>query len=179
MSTSPFSSVEVIRSTRRTRSVSAQLMGDRLVVRIPARFSPAQEKHWVDTLTARVLAKQKRSARTDQGLAERSAALAAQILEPRLGWLPEPRSVRWVTNQNSRWGSCSVETREIRLSHRLQAMPAWVVDQVLLHELAHLAEPSHNARFRALIDHQDSDRAEAYLQGWSDGSRFQVSNQPD
>ena len=57
-----------------------------------------------------------------------------------------PASVRWVTNQNGRWGSCTPADRTIRISHRIQDMPDWVIDYVLLHELAHLIVPSHNAR---------------------------------
>ena len=53
--------------------------------------------------------------------------------------------MRWVDNQQSRWGSCTPSDRSIRLSSRLQGMPAWVVDYVLVHELAHLLEPGHDA----------------------------------
>ena len=52
-----------------------------------------------------------------------------------------PASVRWVTNQNGRWGSCTPADRTIRISHRIQDMPDWVIDYVLLHELAHLVVP--------------------------------------
>lgn len=166
-----FGSVEVIRSARRSRSVSAQRVDGRLVVRIPAHFSAAQERRWVQTMSQRLLEREARAVRSDDELIRRATQLAEQVLAPRLGWVPEPRSVRWVSNQNTRWGSCTVAAREIRLSHRLQAMPAWVQDQVLLHELAHLVEPTHNAAFKALIAHPDGERADAYLQGWADASR--------
>ena len=74
--------------------------------------------------------------------------------------------MRWVTNQNSRWGSCTPADGSIRLSHRLQAMPPWVVDYVLVHELAHLAEPSHDAEFWRLVDdYPRAERAKGYLEG--------------
>jgi hypothetical protein len=61
-----------------------------------------------------------------------------------------------------------VQDASIRLSHRLQGMPEWVVDYVLLHELAHLLEPSHGAKFWALLaDYPDVDRARGFLDGWS------------
>ena len=60
--------------------------------------------------------------------------------------------MRWVSNQNSRWGSCTSVDRSIRLSDRLKGMPEWVVDYVLLHELAHLIEPNHSKRFWALVE---------------------------
>ena len=77
-----------------------------------------------------------------------------------------PASVRWVGNQVSRWGSATPAHGSIRLSDKLKGMPEWVVDYVLLHELAHLLEASHNARFWALLAvYPDLARAKAFLQG--------------
>ena len=67
--------------------------------------------------------------------------------------------MRWVDNMTTRWASCTTSTGEIRLSDRLQTMPAWVVDYVLLHELAHLIEPSHNKRFWHWVDRYPAVRA--------------------
>ena len=73
-----------------------------------------------------------------------------------------------MTNQQQRWGSCSPGDRSIRLSERLQGMPAWVVDYVLVHELAHLLEHGHDAKFWAWVDrYPRSERARGYLLGWS------------
>jgi glycosyltransferase involved in cell wall biosynthesis len=77
-----------------------------------------------------------------------------------------PAAVRWVDNQNRRWGSCTPEDRTIRLSRRLAAMPDYVIDYVLLHELAHLVEPGHGPAFRALMARYPMlERAEGYLEG--------------
>ncbi len=60
----------------------------------------------------------------------------------------------------------------IRLSHRLQAMPSWVVDYVLVHELAHLVEPSHSAAFWRLVDgYPHSERARGFLEGYLAGQQ--------
>lgn len=75
----------------------------------------------------------------DAELTERAERLSEQYFSSRA----RPRSVRWVTNQNTRWGSCTPAEGSIRLSHRLQGMPEYVVDYVLLHELAHLLVPGH------------------------------------
>ena len=52
----------------------------------------------------------------------------------------------------SRWGSCNVRTRSLCFSIYLLLMPQWCVEHVVVHELCHLLEPSHNARFHALMD---------------------------
>src|SRR5689334_25105102 len=96
--TGPRPDVEVRRSRRRTRTVSAYRQDGKVIVLIPARFSRAEEAEWVQTMIAR-LDGSKRRGRTDADLARRAARLARELD------LPEPDSVRWVTNQNSRWGS--------------------------------------------------------------------------
>lgn len=74
--------------------------------------------------------------------------------------------MRWVTNQGMRWGSCTPSDGTIRLSSRLRGMPQWVIDYVLVHELAHLLEAGHTPRFWALVDHYpQSERARGYLEG--------------
>jgi predicted metal-dependent hydrolase len=83
-----------------------------------------------------------------------------------LAGLAVPSSVRWVSNQGSRWGSCTPVDGSIRLSDRLSGMPEWVVDYVLVHELAHLLEIGHGPRFQALVSHYPkAERARGYLLG--------------
>jgi hypothetical protein len=147
--------------------VSARREGDRLVVLVPARLTPEQEAHWVSVMVARVSAKERRRAWPDDELAARATELSRRYLQGRA----RPRSVRWVDNQQrSRWGSCTPSTGTIRLSSRLQDMPPWVVDYVLLHELAHLLVSSHGARFWAqLAGYPQLDRARGFLAGYSAG----------
>ena len=139
--------VEVRRSARRRRTVSAYREGDRIVVLIPSRMSRAQEAEWVETMVARVEKAEARRRPGDDDLLRRATALSREWLDG----LAEPSSVRWVDNQRSRWGSCTPVDRTIRLSRRLQGMPGWVVDYVLVHELAHLLEAGHNPRFWSLV----------------------------
>jgi hypothetical protein len=162
--------VEVRRSRRRRRTVSAYREGDRIVVLIPASLSRAQEAEWVETMVARVEKAEARRRPGDDDLLRRAAALSRQWLEGRA----EPLSVRWVDNQRSRWGSCTPVDRTIRLSSRLQEMPAWVVDYVLVHELAHLIEPGHNPRFWSWVDrYPQAERGKAWLDGYSAGARLE------
>ncbi|MGW0431340.1 M48 metallopeptidase family protein [Micromonospora sp. NPDC003197] len=157
--------VEVRRSQRRRRTVSAYRDGERIVVLIPDQFSRAEESEWVDRMLARLAAREKRLVRTDDELLVRARRLIGRYLsEHGAGAIPD--SVRWVTNQNSRWGSCTPADRTIRISHRIQDMPDWVIDYVLLHELAHLVVPNHNARFWALVGrYPKAERARGYLEG--------------
>ncbi|MFS8479759.1 MAG: M48 family metallopeptidase [Micromonosporaceae bacterium] len=157
--------VEVRRSQRRHRTVSAYRDGERVVVLIPARFSRAEEHEWVDKMLARLAAREQRTRRGDAELLARCRRLAARYL-PDYPAAANPASVRWVSNQNGRWGSCTPADRTIRISDRMQDMPNWVLDYVLLHELAHLVVPSHNARFWALVErYPKAERARGYLEG--------------
>ena len=52
----------------------------------------------------------------------------------------------------SRWGLCNVRDRSICISAYVLLLPEWCVEHVVVHELCHLLEPSHNARFHALMD---------------------------
>jgi predicted metal-dependent hydrolase len=171
MTTTPRPEVEVRRSKRRRRTVSAYREGDRIVVLIPASLSRRQEAEWVETMVARVEKAEARRRPTDDDLMRRATTLSRTWLEGRA----LPATVRWVDNQRSRWGSCTPTDRSIRLSTRLQEMPAWVVDYVLVHELAHLIEPGHNERFWAWVDrYPDSERAKAWLDGFSAGARIEA-----
>ena len=159
--------VEVRRSPRRRRTVSAYRDGERVVVLIPDQFSRAEESEWVDRMLARLAAREERIRRTDEELSLRADRLIARYLAEH-GSRAVPASVRWVTNQNGRWGSCTPADRTIRISHRIQEMPDWVIDYVLLHELAHLVVPSHNAEFWELVSrYPRAERARGYLEGIS------------
>ena len=156
--------VEVRRSRRRRSTVTAYREGDRTVLLIPARFSRAQEREWVQKMTARLAAQERRRRPGDGELVAR----AAELSERYLGGLARPASVDWVGNQRSRWGSCTPADRTIRLSSRLQGMPTWVVDYVLLHELAHLIEAGHGSRFWSLLaGYPQTERAKGYLEGFA------------
>ena len=159
--------VEVRRSQRRRRTVSAYREGERVVVLIPDRFSRAEEIEWVAKMLERLAAREERIRRTDGELLQRARRLISRYLSDHAEQIV-PASVRWVTNQNGRWGSCTPDYATIRISHRIQEMPDWVIDYVLLHELAHLVVPSHNAEFWELVSrYPRAERARGYLEGIS------------
>jgi predicted metal-dependent hydrolase len=169
---SPGPRVEVRRSRRRTRTVTAYRERDTIVVLIPQRMSKAEERTFVRDMVQKVLAREARASapRGDEALAARARELAATYLAPALDQVPEPTAVSWVTNQQQRWGSCTPSTGLIRLSHRLQPLPVWVVDYVLLHEIAHLVEPTHSDRFWRLVGrYPAAEKAKGYLEGYLAG----------
>jgi predicted metal-dependent hydrolase len=163
--------VEVRRSARRTRTVAAFWENGTAVVAIPARFTAAQESEWVHRMLEKLhrqgekrADKTRKQPATDSALASHAADLSARYL----GGRAIPTSVRWVSNQNSRWGSATPSEGTIRLSDKLRPMPQWVIDYVLLHELAHLLVASHNSAFWKLLEaYPDTMRAKAFLEGVS------------
>ena len=154
--------VEVRRSARRRRTVSAYRDGDKTVVMVPSRLSKAEEERWIATILERLAERERRRRPSDDALFERARDLSRRYLDGRAA----PVSVRWVDNQRTRWGSCTPDDGAIRLSSRLRGMPSWVVDYVLVHELAHLLVPGHGPRFWDLVGrYPKAERARGYLEG--------------
>ncbi len=147
--------VVVVRSARRRRTVQASVVGGTVRVLVPAGLPADEERRLVDGVVAKVGAKLA-AGRID--LTARAAALATRY------GLPRPTNVEWSSRQLSRWGSCSPGSDRIRISDRLAAMPPWVLDSVLVHELAHLVEANHGPRFTALTARYElTERATGYL----------------
>lgn len=134
--------VEVIRSTRRRKTVSAEIRQGVLVVRIPSRMSRREEREWVDKMRVRLVERVPDT--SDEALASRASTLAKDFD------LPLPTSIRW-GRQERRWGSATPLDGSVRISTRLQGEPEWVLDYVLVHELAHLEIPDHSSEFWDLV----------------------------
>lgn len=152
--------VKIIRSKNRKKTVSARVVDGEFVVRAPASMSEAELQPIIDNLKERWQKRQTRAKLDDQALQRRAQELNRQYFSGKLKW----KSIKWVTNQNSRFGSCTPVNGTIRLSHRLAAMPAFVRDYVIVHELAHLREPNHSAKFWKLVyRYPKTERARGYL----------------
>ena len=78
-----------------------------------------------------------------------------------------------ISNARTRWGSCNSK-REIRLNWRLLQAPPHLINYVICHELAHLKEMNHSAKFWAVVAsiYPDYKAAEKELKVWS--SRLHV-----
>jgi predicted metal-dependent hydrolase len=157
--------VEVRVSTRRKKTAGAHWEGDRIVVVVPAHLRGEARAAMVLHLTRRLQRKRPLLHASDLQLADRAAALADRHLDG-----IRPSSIRWSSNQTTRWGSCTPATREIRISERLRATPSWVLDSVIHHELVHLVEAGHGARFRELERrYPRTGDAELFLEGYALG----------
>jgi hypothetical protein len=147
--------VEVVRSARRRKTVQARRVNGVLRVSIPASMTKVEEERWVSEMVRRMA----RDQATDEiDLERRAEALAARYR------LPAPQSIRWVGNQEWRWGSCTPSDRTIRISSRLVGEPGWVLDYVIVHELAHLSIHGHNRAFWDLVArYPKTERARGFL----------------
>lgn len=159
--------VEVRTSTRRRKTATAYWESGRIVVVVPSHVRRTERQELVDWLVGRVLAKRPAALSSDDALAERAAVLADRYVDG-----VRPSSIRWVTNQSKRWGSCSNATGDIRISHRLRTVPEWVLDATIVHELAHLLHADHSPRFHAVANrYPRQGDALIFLEGYSMGLR--------
>ncbi len=113
------------------------------------------EEHWVAEMLRRA---QRRETTDSIDIDGRARALALRH------GLPMPSRASWSENQRWRWGSCTPEDATIRISSRVAGFPQWVLDYVIVHELAHLRVSAHNERFWSLVNrYPKAERARGYL----------------
>ena len=154
-------SIEVRRSARRKRTISAKLDKGSLIVYLPAGMSRAEEAEWVEKMRGRMEAQHRRKAlNSGADLERRARELNASYFDSALRW----KSVVYVTNQRDRYGSCTFDDATIRISDVVADMPAWVRDYILIHELSHLLVPDHSQEFWSLVERYPlTERARGFL----------------
>ncbi len=163
--------VNVIRSARRKKTVGARIVEGALEVRAPAAIDDDELTTHVHELGTKLL-RRRSASRID--LSKRAATLARRYD------LPKPTSIEWSRRQNRRWGSCTPARGTIRISERLSEYPDWVLDYVLVHELAHLVEIGHTPEFHDLVARfPHGERAEGFLTAVSLGHGGRFSGRPD
>jgi predicted metal-dependent hydrolase len=147
--------VVVIRSKRRKRSVGARLAGNTITVTVPTWMSKAEEDSAIDEMVRRFTRK---AATLAVDLTARAHALASDHM------LPLPDHIEWADNLTAVWGLCTPSTRHIRISSRLVGFPMWVLDYVIVHELAHLLVDEHSSHFWDVVHrYPKAERAIGYL----------------
>lgn len=159
--------LRIIRSEKRNKTVHARMVDGVMEVRAPAEMSDEELAPIVEKLRKRLQRRQTKKTLDDTALQKRAADLNQRYFEGKLTW----ESIRWVTNQQKRYGSCTPAERTIRISHRLAQTPAFVLDYVIVHELAHLLEANHGRNFWKLVNrYPKTERARGYLMalGWEE-----------
>lgn len=153
--------IKIERSSVRHKSVAGRVKNGVLVITAPAEMSEADLAPIIERLRLRIERRTEHATLDDQDLMHRALELSTRYFAGRL----HPTSVRWVTNQNlSRWASCTTHTGEIRISHRLAKVPAFVLDAVVVHELVHLEIGGHGANFWKMANRFPlMERARGYL----------------
>lgn len=154
--------LELVRSTRRRRSASAFSRDGVIVVQLPAGLPRPRERQLVDDLVDKVTGRLRaETVGGDDALAARASELADTYLDG-----VRPTSVTWSDRMRRRWASCTQADGTIRVSRRLATAPAYVLDAVLVHELAHLQADGHGADFQELVARfPHTERATGFLEG--------------
>jgi predicted metal-dependent hydrolase len=153
--------ITIVRSARRKKTVSARWSEDGIEVLAPASMPEIQLQEIVQRLRQRLENRRARRQLND----EASLRLRAEDLNRRYfkGKL-KIACIEYVANQKKRFGSCTPAEAHIRLSVRIGALPDWVRDYVIVHELAHLMEANHSDRFWRLVGaYPLAERARGYL----------------
>ena len=152
--------VTIIRSENRKKTISAKMKNGKLWIYLPANLTKNEEVMWVERMKERFeKSKRRQSLNSDSKLQKRSYEINKQYFDNCLDF-----NIKYVTNQNSKFGSCTPKTKTIRISDRVADMPRWVQDYVIIHELTHLIHPDHSKKFWEKVNrYKYSERAKGYL----------------
>ncbi len=152
--------VEIHRSSKRAKTVSAKLVGGVVQVSAPASISEAQLQPIIENLVNRIERRQTKRSLDDQALNAIAQKLNHQYFNNSLKWT----QIAWSSDQQKRYGSCTPSRKTIRISSRLARVPRFVLEYVVMHELAHLLEANHSDRFWNLVNrYPKTERARGYL----------------
>jgi predicted metal-dependent hydrolase len=107
----------------------------------------------------RIERRMERSRPSDQRLMERARTLNDRHFGGRLRWT----SIGF-TDMAHNWGSCTFTLGAIRIARRAASLPDWVLDYLIVHELAHLEQSDHGPAFHELENRYPlTERARGYL----------------
>jgi hypothetical protein len=139
--------------------VTARLRSGVLELLVPATMPHSEREHWAEVMTRRLQRRVERARPSDERLAERARRLNDRHFDGRLRWT----SIRFAEMERL-WGSCTFTDGAIRIARRAASLPEWVLDYLLVHELAHLVHSDHGAEFHELESrYLLTERAKGYL----------------
>ena len=126
---------------------------------VPASMPIVEREHWAQVMTKRLQRRAERSRPSDERLAQRAQHLNRRHFEGRLRWT----SIGFAEMERL-WGSCTFTDGAIRIARRAASLPEWVLDYLLVHELAHLVHSDHGPDFHELESRYPlTERAKGYL----------------
>ena len=151
--------VRIITSRKRRRTVSARLRSGVLELLVPSTMPHSERLHWAEVMTRRLQRRAERARPSDERLLQRATKLNDRHFGGRLRWT----SIGFADMERL-WGSCTFTNGAIRIARRAASLPEWVLDYLLMHELAHLVHSDHGREFHELEDlYPLTERAKGYL----------------
>jgi predicted metal-dependent hydrolase len=151
--------IRIITSRKRRRTVAARMRSGVLELMVPASMPHVERQHWAEVMARRLERRAEQTRPTDERLQRRAQILSDRHFDGRLRWT----SIGFAAMERQ-WGSCTFTDGAIRIARRAAALPDWVLDHLLMHELAHLVHSDHGPEFHALESRYPlSERAKGYL----------------
>jgi hypothetical protein len=128
---------------------------------------PGPERdRWAEEMRRRIEKRMERAQPSDQRLAERARSLNGRHFGGRLRWT----SIGFA-DMSHLWGSCTFTAGAIRIATRAASLPDWVIDYLVVHELAHLEHSDHGPAFHELENRYPlTERARGYLMAIDQGA---------
>ena len=151
--------IRIVASRRRRRTVAARLRSGVLELLVPEWMPRVEREQWAEEMRRRLGRRIERSRPSDQRLMERARALNDRHFGGRLRWT----SIGYAKMERL-WGSCTFTHGAIRIAKRAASLPDWVVDYLIVHELAHLEHSDHGPAFHEMENRYPlTERARGYL----------------
>jgi predicted metal-dependent hydrolase len=158
--------IRIVTSGRRRRTVAARLRSGVLELLVPDWMPRAECERWAEEMRRRLERRMERARPSDHKLAERARSLNDRHFGARLRW----NSIAFA-EMSHLWGSCTFTTGAIRIATRAASLPEWVVDYLVIHELAHLEHSDHGPAFHELENRYPlTERARGYLMAIDQGA---------
>lgn len=152
--------IKITRSKKRKKTIQSNFQNNQLTIYLPQGLSTKEEQKWISLMMKKHEKHTKRNNLNSDGLLQKRAQeLNKHYFEGKLTF-----AIKYVSNQQQRFGSCTPEEQTIRISDRVAALPAWVRDYILLHEMTHLVYPNHSKEFWETVNKFTyTERAKGYL----------------
>jgi predicted metal-dependent hydrolase len=168
--------ITIIRSRRRKKTIQTKSGKDHLWIYLPAGMPAKEEQKWIEKMIQRHKQWEQKQTlqKSDEWLSVRAEELNKKYFDGILRY-----SICFVTNQHSRYGSCTSMDKSIRISDQVKTMPPWVQDYIILHELTHLLYPDHSKKFWETVNqYKYAERAKGYLIALSQNIRAEETESP-